>query len=464
MLFSSGNGGWGVVDDYALSCVYGHLRRGQRDEAGNLDDPHTVVVDAEPLLPYPVHLLSVEYLDFLDELVQHPGREFSCAGIFANQGDEHIRGHSLAVLLVNFGSERLDFLCQLLLFVLIPSGHFCKTVIGELAGNIVLIDTLKQPVQFFIAGLQGFQFLLLQLSVDGLCLLGMTNHSLHKLVLKLAGKLSQPSNLTQHHLLQKVYADVMGGSAAPTIALVVGTVEILDVGVPLIEMKVQIVSAVGTDQKAGEHIALPFMGAAFADFAPLLLDLLEDCPLNDRFVDILEDDPVLPVIGKALLVLVRLGIGLEIEDVAAILLKGKDAGDSGAVPHTGTAQFTLSWAIDALLTPVSDGGEDFLLGQFCGDLLCSIALQGHAVNPADYLGCLLIHDPPFRIIRVLFVAVGRRSHRLAGVALDLVADSALLADVAGVPLVEQRLFGKGKDKQAEIQYSCGFVAGWLPKS
>lgn len=33
-----------------------------------------------------------------------------------------------------------------------------------------------------------------------------------------------------------------------------------------------------------------------------------------------------------------------------------------------------------------------------------------------------------------------------------------------IPMVEQRLFGKGKDKQAEIQYSCGFVAGWLPKS
>lgn len=38
------------------------------------------------------------------------------------------------------------------------------------------------------------------------------------------------------------------------------------------------------------------------------------------------------------------------------------------------------------------------------------------------------------------------------------------AGISGVILVEQRLFGKGKDKQAEIQYSCGFVAGWLPKS
>ena len=36
--------------------------------------------------------------------------------------------------------------------------------------------------------------------------------------------------------------------------------------------------------------------------------------------------------------------------------------------------------------------------------------------------------------------------------------------ITGVKLVEQRLFGKGKDKQAEIQYSCGFATGWLPKS
>ena len=40
----------------------------------------------------------------------------------------------------------------------------------------------------------------------------------------------------------------------------------------------------------------------------------------------------------------------------------------------------------------------------------------------------------------------------------------LFTGIFGVKIVEQRLFGKGKDKQAEIQYSCGFVAGWLPKS
>ena len=80
LLFSSGDGRWGVVDDYALSCIYGHLRGGQRDQFRDLDDPYAVVVDTEPMLPHPVYLL--------DEFVQHPGRQFAGSGVFADQGDE----------------------------------------------------------------------------------------------------------------------------------------------------------------------------------------------------------------------------------------------------------------------------------------------------------------------------------------------------------------------------------------
>ena len=60
------------------------------------------------------------------------------------------------------------------------------------------------------------------------------------------------------------------------------------------------------------------MGTALADLAALLLDLLKDRPLNDRFVDVLKDNPVLPVIFNSLFVLVRLGVGFEIKDVAAL--------------------------------------------------------------------------------------------------------------------------------------------------
>ena len=101
-----------------------------------------------------------------------------------------IRGHGLAVLLVDLGAERLDLLRQFLLLLLIPPRHSGETVIREFAGNIILIDPLEQAVQLLIAGLQGFQLFRLQLSVGGLCLLGMADHSLHKLILKLTGKFS----------------------------------------------------------------------------------------------------------------------------------------------------------------------------------------------------------------------------------------------------------------------------------
>ena len=103
--------------------------------------------------------------------------------------------------------------------------------------------------------------------------------------------------------------------------------------------------------------------------------------------------------------------------------------DGGAVPHIRSTEFAFPRTIDALFTPIGDGGKDFLLGEYCGDLLRSIAIQSHSEYAADHLGGLLIHDPPFGIVGVFLVAIGRRPHRFAGVALDLVADPALLANV-----------------------------------
>lgn len=113
--------------------------------------------------------------------------------------------------------------------------------------------------------------------------------------------------------------------------------------------------------------------------------------------------------------------------------------DSGAVPHIRSTEFAFPRTIDALFTPIGDGGKDFLLGEYCGDLLRSIAIQSHSEYAADHLGGLLIHDPPFGIVGVFLVAIGRRPHRFAGVALDLVADPALLANVAGVVLMSSCL-------------------------
>ena len=235
------------------------------------------------------------------------------------------------------------------MLVLIPSGHFRKTVVGEFAGNIVLIDAFKQPVQFLVTGKQGFQFLLLQLAVSLRRLLGVPDHRFQKFVLIEAGELRQTPDFTKHHLFQKIYSDIVGRSTAPTVALIVGAVEILDLRVALIEMEVKIASAVSTDQKAGKHIVLAFVGAALADFSPLLLHLLKYGPLDDRLVDVLEDDPIFTVILQPLFVLVGFRIGLEVENVAAILLQRQDFGHGGTVPLGSGLLLALSGALDSLL-------------------------------------------------------------------------------------------------------------------
>ena len=118
-------------------------------------------MDTKPLLPYAVDLLSIEHFNLLNQFVQHPGRQFSRSGVLTDKTDEHICRHGTAALLLYLGAELFYFLCQFLLLVLIPPGHFCEAVIGELAGNIVLVDALKKAVQFFVTGKERFQLFFL---------------------------------------------------------------------------------------------------------------------------------------------------------------------------------------------------------------------------------------------------------------------------------------------------------------
>ena len=148
----------------------------------------------------------------------------------------------------------------------------------------------------------------------------MPGHRFQKFVLIEAGELPQASDFTKHHLFQKIHSDTVRGSTAPMVALVVGAVEILNFRVSMVEMEVKIAAAVSTDQKAGEHIVPAIVGTALADFAPLLLHLFKDRSLNNRLVDVLEDNPILTVILQPLFVLVGFGVGLEVENVTTVFL------------------------------------------------------------------------------------------------------------------------------------------------
>jgi len=64
------------------------------------------------------------------------------------------------------------------------------------------------------------------------------------------------------------------------------------------------------------------------------------------------------------------------------------------------------------------------------------SLDAQLVYPADYLGGFIVDDPLLRVVRVLLVAVGRRTHGVASIAAHLLGTAYLAADVLGVPLVD----------------------------
>lgn len=180
----------------------------------------------------------------------------------------------------------------------------------------------------------------------------MTDHSLYKLVLIETRELRQLPYLSQRHFFQKVHTNIMGGGAGAAIAIVVGAVKILDLRIALIEVEVKVAAAVRTDKEAGKHIVFSVVGTALTDFAALLLYLLIDDSLDDRLMDILKHLPIFTVIVDPLLILVRLGISFEIENVAAVFLRGENFCDGGTVPLGRLLLFAFAGAFDSFGKPV----------------------------------------------------------------------------------------------------------------
>ena len=65
---------------------------------------------------------------------------------------------------------------------------------------------------------------------------------------------------------------------------------------------------------------LSFVGLPLANTCAFLLNALPQLPRHYGLMHVFEDDPVFAVIFNALFVLVRLRVGLEVDEVAAVFL------------------------------------------------------------------------------------------------------------------------------------------------
>ena len=91
--------------------------------------------------------------------------------------------------------------------------------------------------------------------------------------------------------------------------------------------------------------------------------------------------------------------------------------------------------MDTFGLPIKARGQNFLFAKGVSDLLHPHPIQAHAVYPPHHSGGSFIYDPPFGVVWVFLIPIGRLAHRFAGISFDLVADAPLLGNIAGVPLI-----------------------------
>ena len=139
----------------------------------------------------------------------------------------------------------------------------------------------------------------------------------------------------------------------------------LDVVVALVEVEIQIAAALRAFQIAGKGAGLLGNGGPSAPGGLQALHLFPTDTINDRLMDIEEDRPVFFRGFDPALHFVGLGIGFEVDHIAAVFLQCEDFLDSGMVP-LGRLQRTFGAALaDPLAGSILSFGVPFKINTSC---------------------------------------------------------------------------------------------------
>ena len=180
-------------------------------------------------------------------------------------------------------------------------------------------------------------------------------------------------------------------------------------------------------------------------------------------MSVFSDKPVLFRIFIQLLILLGLTIGLVIDRVSEVFHSFEYMNDRC---HSPMLCFSVLIAyVHTFGTVICCRCRYAVCSQDICDHGRTVSLNAELKYSPYHSGSFFVNDPLVFIRFGLLVSVRRvRGKGLACLSFCFLDGTDFLGSITSVPVIEQRLFGKGKDKQAEIQYSCGFVAGWLPKS
>ena len=149
-------------------------------------------------------------INFIHKLPENGSVKLLHIGVLSDRSNELPDVDFLLLLFLDFLPKMFDKICKVGLFQLIVTGQFDETLVGELAGNVILIQSLDDNIQL------GNPLLRLRQSVFLLCQLlipfpqALICGPLHKVVLIQRHILNGFPQVSQHDFFKDNAPDRMG--------------------------------------------------------------------------------------------------------------------------------------------------------------------------------------------------------------------------------------------------------------
>ena len=94
-----------------------------------------------------VRRVNLGDINFIHKLPENGSVKLLHIGVLSDRCNELSDVDFLLLLLLDFLPQMFDKICKVGLFQLIVTGQFDETLVGELAGNVILIQSLDDNIQ-----------------------------------------------------------------------------------------------------------------------------------------------------------------------------------------------------------------------------------------------------------------------------------------------------------------------------
>ena len=168
----------------------------------------------------------------------------------------------------------------------------------------------------------------------------------------------------------------MGWAASSSVAVIIAAHKERYIFLVVLNVKPQFPSAIGAVKQVTEHIAFPIfrLRITTAGFADQFLHLFKHLTINNRFVDIFENRPLILGISIPCFVLEGFRAGFEVDNIPAVFLLCKNFRYRCLAPLVRIRLCFLAASRQPFALPICHRDKHLFLLQDAGDRFCTLAL------------------------------------------------------------------------------------------